>query len=217
METWPATMRALHEDELGDAGEMLARAFADDPLCLHLFPDEATRHRHLSAALTWNVRYGLRYGEVLATPGGLDGVVALLEPSEEHFTPERLTASGYERIAESMREQDWWSFDVEFARVFGVADARLHEATGADHWYLDVIGVEPSRQGMGIGSALLAEVNRRADAAGAPVALLTYQPATLEFYRRHGYEVACEGVDAVSGIRYWGCGRPSSSDGVWLG
>src|SRR6201995_3105859 len=94
--TNPATLlRHLADHEAPEAGEMLARAFSDDPLCGHLFPDPLQRPAELAAALTWNVSYGLRYGEVLAPADSLDGAAVLLRPSNTHFSPERLPASGY--------------------------------------------------------------------------------------------------------------------------
>jgi GNAT superfamily N-acetyltransferase len=65
---------------------------------------------------------------------------------------------------------------------------------GLPHWYLDVIAVEPARQGAGIGGSLLGAVGARADADGVPVVLLTYRERNLAFYRRHGYAVVCDGV-----------------------
>jgi len=193
---------------------MLARAFAEDPLCVHLFRDPATRHRELAAALAWNVRYGLRYGDVLAPDDSLDGVAVVLRPSDEHFSERRLEASGYGRIEEVLGRERWARFDAEFGRIFGDADAALHRAVDGPHWYLDLLGVDPVRQGSGIGGALLGAVNARADAVGADVALLTFQPSVLTFYRRYGYRIVCEGVDASSGVWYWGCLRTPRAGGA---
>ncbi len=207
--TNPATLlRHLADHEAPEAGEMLARAFSDDPLCGHLFPDPLQRPAELAAALTWNVSYGLRYGEVLAPADSLDGAAVLLRPSNTHFSPERLLLSGYDLIEQAMGAERWSRFDAEFGRILGDADRALHGATDGRHWYLDVIGVDPARQGTGLGGALLGAVNARADAVGAEVALHTFQPSVLPFYQRFGYWIVCEGHDVMSGIRYWGCSRP---------
>ncbi|HET6849337.1 MAG TPA: GNAT family N-acetyltransferase [Gaiellales bacterium] len=200
-------LRRLAEHDAGGAGEMLARAFAEDPLCVHLFRDPATRALGLAAALTWNLRYGLRYGDVLAAAAGLAGVAVLLRPSEAHFSPERLEATGYQQIEEALGPGQWARFDAEFGRIFGDADAALHRATGGHHWYLDLIGVDPLSQGTGLGGALLGAINAQADAVGADIALLTFQPSVLTFYRRFGYRIVCEGVDRASGVWHWGCVR----------
>jgi GNAT superfamily N-acetyltransferase len=57
------------------------------------------------------------------------------------------------------------------------------------HWYLAVIGTEPSRQGHGIGSALLGPVLQRCDQDHIPAYLESSKEANLAFYARHGFEV----------------------------
>ncbi|HEX2559796.1 N-acetyltransferase [Phenylobacterium sp.] len=57
------------------------------------------------------------------------------------------------------------------------------------HWYLAMIGTDPSRQGRGLGSALLKEGLRRCDAEGLPAYLESSNPANIPLYERHGFEV----------------------------
>lgn len=57
------------------------------------------------------------------------------------------------------------------------------------HWYLAVLGTDPIVRGTGAGSALLAEVLGRADAAGEPAYLETQKEANLAYYERHGFVV----------------------------
>jgi ribosomal protein S18 acetylase RimI-like enzyme len=60
------------------------------------------------------------------------------------------------------------------------------------HWYLGCLGVRRSRQGQGIGGALLDEVLTSADDAGAPAYLESSNERNLTLYRRHGFEVVEE-------------------------
>jgi ribosomal protein S18 acetylase RimI-like enzyme len=55
------------------------------------------------------------------------------------------------------------------------------------HWHLPLIGVDPSRQGLGYGSALLVEMTRTRDREGLPLYLEATSPANVAFYRRHGF------------------------------
>ncbi|HXD71091.1 MAG TPA: GNAT family N-acetyltransferase [Gaiellales bacterium] len=57
------------------------------------------------------------------------------------------------------------------------------------HWYLGYIGVRSSRQGEGIGGALLDEVLASADDAGAAAYLESSNERNLTLYRRRGFEV----------------------------
>lgn len=57
------------------------------------------------------------------------------------------------------------------------------------HWYLPLIGVDPSRQGQGLGSALLKAGLQRCDAEGLPAYLESSSPKNVPLYERHGFEV----------------------------
>ena len=84
-------------------------------------------------------------------------------------------------------------------RVVGTITFRDCARTGGCDWYdrpdvasFGQFGVEPSLQGHGIGSALLAFVELRAKELGASeVALDTAEPAKhlLDYYSRHGYRI----------------------------
>lgn len=57
------------------------------------------------------------------------------------------------------------------------------------HWYLAAVGVDPSRQGEGLGSAMIKEGLRRCDAEGLPAYLESSNPRNVPLYERHGFEV----------------------------
>jgi len=83
-------------------------------------------------------------------------------------------------------------------------DPELHEDTFAvleqmdqahpdfAHWYLPWLGVDPSRQGRGLGGELLAACLHTVDADRLPAYLETPNPRTIPFYARHGFEVVGE-------------------------
>jgi ribosomal protein S18 acetylase RimI-like enzyme len=64
---------------------------------------------------------------------------------------------------------------------------RLHPSE--EHWYLAFAGVDPSRQGEGIGDSLLRPVLAQADRDGVFCYLETPFPRTHAFYRRLGFEI----------------------------
>jgi len=59
----------------------------------------------------------------------------------------------------------------------------------APHWYLSMIGVDPMRQGRGLGSALLEAGLARCDADGAIAYLESSNPKNIPLYERYGFEV----------------------------
>jgi len=57
------------------------------------------------------------------------------------------------------------------------------------HWYLSMIGVDPARQGRGLGSALLKHTLAMIDAEGVLAYLESSSPKNISLYERHGFEV----------------------------
>eukprot|EP01041_Mallomonas_annulata_P030478 gene30478-52615_t len=54
------------------------------------------------------------------------------------------------------------------------------------HWYLSMIGVDPSHHGQGLGSALLKAGLQRCDADGLPAYLESSNPKNVPLYERFG-------------------------------
>jgi GNAT superfamily N-acetyltransferase len=82
-----------------------------------------------------------------------------------------------------------------------------HHPTGA-HWYLPFIGVEPTRQGRGLGSRLLDWGLARADRDGVPAYLEASSPRNRALYERHGFVATAE-VQAGDSPPMWPMHRPA--------
>jgi ribosomal protein S18 acetylase RimI-like enzyme len=57
------------------------------------------------------------------------------------------------------------------------------------HWYLPMIGVEPSKQGHGVGSALMQHSLSNCDADELPAYLESSNPRNIPLYERFGFEL----------------------------
>jgi GNAT superfamily N-acetyltransferase len=55
------------------------------------------------------------------------------------------------------------------------------------HWYLPMIGVDPTRHGQGYGAALMTYALERCDRAHAPAYLESTNPRNTSLYLRHGF------------------------------
>ena len=55
------------------------------------------------------------------------------------------------------------------------------------YWYLPLIGVDPARQGKGLGGALLRHQLAICDRDGAPAYLESSNPRNISLYERHGF------------------------------
>ena len=178
----------------------LARAFDDDPVMAWLFPDPARRKltlpRFFSAHLTKIV---LPHGEVYTTGDVAGG--ALWEPPGKW----RLGVRGQLRMLPD--------FIRLFGRRLGIASRGLNlvEASHPQelHWYLAVLGTEPTRQGQGIGSTLLAPILEHCDQEGMPAYLESSKESNIAFYSRHGFKVTGE-IRLPGGPLVWPMWRPAA-------
>jgi len=185
----------LERERLGEASDVLARAFQDDPAWVWLIPDPARRAR----LLPWLFRVGfdVAAADVWTTSGRVLGAARWLPPGRQALrsgpvarvlveTPLRLRRAtmsflAYGRSVEAMRAE--------------VAPAR--------HWYLAGLGVDPPERRHGVGSALLARGADAAAAAGLPAVLLTNNEANLGFYERRGFVVVRQGSTPQGGPPAW--------------
>ena len=74
------------------------------------------------------------------------------------------------------------------------------------HWFLDGIGVEPTRQRAGLGSALLRHMLVRVDGDALPAFLDTSALDNLDYYARFGFRVTAEST-LPNGLPLWGMTR----------
>ena len=75
--------------------------------------------------------------------------------------------------------------------VYGLGDIeRVHPRQ--THFYLSVLGVEPGRQGQGVGSRLIGPGLEMCDREGVPAYLETAKARNVTFYERHGFRVTDE-------------------------
>lgn len=189
----------LQQPQLAESAEVLARAFFDDPMTMYMLPDESQRRAILPSFMQAGATICMQHGEVYTTPGDVLGGACWLPPGETEVTEDRLAEAGAMEVLGAMGDEAAGRFGALMAQL-----GELHElAVPAQHWYLLILGVDPPRQGQGIGGALIEPVLRRADAASLPCYLETMKPRNVTFYRKHGFEVVVEDDLAGGGLHYW--------------
>lgn len=181
--------RRVRPDEVGDVIVVAARAFFDDPLMAYFLPTWRSQQLGLVSFFAAPIHDCARHGEVWGAfvDGRARGVAAWLPPGvglpirgKRALDQLRRGASGAFRTGGRLR--------AAIALMNTVAASHPSEP----HWYLGVLGVDPTFQGRGLGAALLAPQHDRADAASLPCFLETQKPENLPYYRRFGYEVVDE-------------------------
>jgi ribosomal protein S18 acetylase RimI-like enzyme len=188
------------------AAGVLARAFHNDPVFEWALPDADRRAAVLPTFFAAVTRIAMYANETYTTKD-LDGVAVWHPPDPPAATRSQLKESGMLDLPEAFGRDDY----ARFRAGIDVLE-RLHKRDmPGPHWYLGVLGVEPSMQGRGVGSALIAPVLERADAARLPCYLETEKEINLAFYRKHGFEVMVEDSIPDGGPRYWTMKREAAT------
>ncbi|UJR84791.1 GNAT family N-acetyltransferase [Sandaracinus amylolyticus] len=190
---------AMRDGEGRAAGEMLGRAFAENPVakaCLS-FCDRETRRSRVAWLNRGLVEAARRAGTIEVVREGDQVVGAQLS-----FAPGTwpLRASVYPWMAGGAL-----GTGVRGAWRYARYDHEVHPFHPREpHFYLWVLGVEPALQGRGVGSALLRAFCARADAARMLAYLETDRWESVLLYQRHGFEVAQEvTIPALGDLRAW--------------
>ena len=129
------------------AGEVLARAFFNDPLCVYTQPDLEARMSQFTWLFTQLVREGARQDGVYtnALIGRPDGVAVWMPPHAGEATGEEGVGSEMDQMEQRFGPQAYRRF-TETYRHF---DRIHHQCMAGPHWYLALLGVSPRRQGQG--------------------------------------------------------------------
>ena len=196
----------LKAAQRGQAAELLARAFHNDPLYMLVIPEEDRRAEVLSWLFDRVVHYSLLYGEVHTTRT-LEGVACWLPPGRTELTIGRVVRSGLYATPLKMGLAAYRRFDV----YMGYADELHKRYAPESHWYLWAVGVDPPRQGRGIGGRLMEPVLVRASANRTACYLETGVERNIRFYERHGFKVVGEGRVPGQGVQVWAMLRKGTS------
>ena len=194
----PAPVR-LAEGQVVASGEVFARAFADDPFFTHALPDPVERERLMSQLLAAWTRYGLLFGEVYVTAGPVEASAIWLPPSAVVRTPERRERAGLTAVIAAFSDGARARYDAMVRHLGRIVE----DAPSVPHWHLPWIGVDPARQGLGLGSLLLRAGLSRVDQDGVECWLFNMQPRNVPLYQRHGFEIAVEGDVPDGGPHFW--------------
>lgn len=181
--------------------QVLVRAFWLDPFHQWLFPDEKVRPRRqlllFERVLAIYGRHGL-----VCTTGDLAGV-AMWDP------PRKAGPSLGELCAFVFRV-----LPVFGTRAVLVAQGMAPVATMQPqdpHWYLSILGTDPSRRSSGVGASLLRPILERCDADGHAAYLEASCIENVPYYERFGFEVVAPLAMPRGGPVVYRMKRPASA------
>lgn len=181
------TVDRLSSSQKRDAIAVTSRAFWPDPLFGFFARTPEQEKRLLPIFLGALLRDALGHGEVW---GAIDKETILGSAS---WLPPGATPRS------SLREMKIYlacarALVTGRNRRTGISllNAVEHEHPSEPHWYLALLGVEPTHQGQGLGRLLLEPVLKRCDTEIEPAYLETQKPENLPFYERFGFRVLKE-------------------------
>lgn len=187
----------------------LLRAFADDPLWNRILPDPSRRGRAMRALFGFHLRYSALGGEVWATGDDCTAVAAWLPAEHAASDSGPLIRAGALALP----------FTVGLGNLGRLAKAgdaiKMMRADHAprDYRYLALLGVDPTRQRQGLGSALLKPMLERCDSERLPIWLETEREENTGYYARHGFALVARIVVPRLNIPLWGMLRPPAAPG----
>lgn len=190
-------VRPAQKSDITPLGAALGRAFYDDPVSVWMLPDDATRTAQLSKYFGTSTRYHhLAGGGVeLACDGPTLGAAALWDPPNRWKQP---IASQLRMLPALVR-----SFGLRISAGRAVADLLEANHPEEPHWYLAVIGSDPSVRGRGFGQAVMQPRLDRCDAEHCPAYLESSKLENVPYYERYGFRVIGEIALPGGGPTLW--------------
>jgi ribosomal protein S18 acetylase RimI-like enzyme len=179
----------------------LLLAFADDPI-LRWFLPEGAAFLEVFPQLV---------GSALRAAGGA-GPGGVADCTDEADAAAVWVRPGAAMDEEAMGEALFAALPAaRHAEVLGFLEQMAAHHPADPLWYLPFIGVDPTRQGRGLGSTLLRTGLARCEEDRVPAYLEASSPRNRALYERHGFEVVAE-VRVPGSPPLWPMLRPNRPD-----
>jgi ribosomal protein S18 acetylase RimI-like enzyme len=184
VESVPGAPRRAEPAEFPELARMLARAFHEDPVAAWACRPDGVRPRVLERLFGLRLRDIHPRGEIW-TDDGLQSVAAWNAPDQWHTTPRQDVAYATSLLHPRLL--------LRMPMVItGMLGAQKVHPAEPPHWYLAILGTDPSAQGRGLGSAMMQPVLEDCDRDRVGAYLESSKEQNLAYYGRHGFRVTDE-------------------------
>ena len=183
----PIDVRHATTDDIPAMAATLARAFAHDPFYAFLAGDAPERNQRIRDGWDGILRFGSAKLAETYTTDEHAGVVIWHPPG--HHGPPILDSL---RMMPSIGRLAGWRRLRMVSGVTAELEKRHRQHAPQAHFYLSALGVEPDRQGEGIGTALMLPILDRCDRDQLPAYLETATARNVLLYERLGFDVVEE-------------------------
>ena len=156
--------------------DVVVRAFAADPAARWSWPDSQQYFTHFPSFVRAVAGKAFTHRSAYYVDGY--AAAALWLPPNVHPDEDKLTSLAQRSVAEKIQK--------DFLSVF---EQMGHYHPSEPHWFLPFMGVDPSQQGKGFGSALLQHTLIQCDRETKLAYLESSNPRNIPLYKRHGFEL----------------------------
>ncbi|HEU4974393.1 MAG TPA: GNAT family N-acetyltransferase [Baekduia sp.] len=176
------TVRPVDAADVDALTTVLTRAFEDDPVTRWVYASDRRRTHWSSRFFRWQLDRLLPQ-DVSWTTEDRAGAALWALPDRWRETPRETVALLRSTLLGVVPRLPWV--------LPGLAQVERRHPDER-HLYLAILGVDPDRQGEGVGSALIQPGLDLCDREGLPAYLETGKERNLAFYGRHGFAVVDE-------------------------
>jgi GNAT superfamily N-acetyltransferase len=196
----PGQARRANARDVPRIARTLASAFFDDPVFRWAYPHDDRRREVLPSIFSLFTEALQRHDETYVA-GDAGGAALWVPPGRQPVADE--DADDFNRRLEEAAGADG-------ERLFEVAELVDERHPPGSYYFLYFLGVEPTRQGQGGGSALLEHMLRRCDREGARAYLDATSQRNKQLYERHGFRASASYAPA-GGPPLWPMWREPAS------
>lgn len=177
-----ATVRTATMADADAIAQTLARAFHDDPLICHFIADVAARPRKMPRIFKLLFKLAVGYRACHVT-SNCEAATLWRPPGQWHLPFWQYITNGPELLG---------VFGVDAFRVMATMDRIEKVHPKKPHWYLQVIGTDPAKQGKGFASLVMRHQLALADSQNLPCYLESSKESNIPIYRSFGFELTGE-------------------------
>ena len=180
----------LKRSEISQAAELAARAFDDYEYFTNWFPEKEERNRVQLSIIKHEYKTNFSKAHHLAVK--MDGKIAataqLNAPDYKKPSDLSYVLHGWLNVykaGDRKRIDDWLAMDAAAGQP-----CHEYQKTGPGIWYASSLTVDPTVQGIGLGTKLIAYwENYVREHGGKQVVFFTNSQKNLNYYLKRGYEV----------------------------
>ena len=180
----------LKRQEIRQAAELATRAFDEYEYFTNWFPEKEERNRVQLSVITHE--YRTNFSRVHQLAARMDGkIVATAQlNAPDYKKPSDLSyvLHGWLNVykaGDRKRIDDWLAMDTEAGKP-----CHAYQKTGPDIWYASSLTVDPTVQGIGLGTKFIEYwENYIRERGGRQIVFFTNSQKNLNFYLKRGYEV----------------------------